>query len=82
VSAEALMQGPAFVSHINSDVHIQSWYDKMAAALSYSSDEISWYTAEQLAQIFGDMVQDAHAMEWRGIELFWGRKPGGSGARA
>jgi SAM-dependent methyltransferase len=82
VSAEALMQGPAFVSHINSDVHIQSWYDKMAAALPYSSDEISWYTAEQLAQIFGDMVQDARAMEWRGIELFWGRKPGGAGARA
>lgn len=75
VSAEALMQGPTFFSHIDSDVHIQQWYDKMAAALPFPSSQISYYTAEDLKTIFTGMVERPQAMEWRGIELFWGRKP-------
>jgi hypothetical protein len=75
VSAEALMVGPQFLDHINADVHIQEWYDKMASVVPVSAGAISFYTADDLLHAFTELVEGAGALEWRGIELFWGRKP-------
>ncbi len=80
VSAEALMVGPNFLAHINSDVHIQQWYDKMGSVVPVRSEAISFYTAEDLRRSFADRVEGAQAMDWRGIELFWGRKPDAAAA--
>ena len=73
VSAEAMLNGPEFHQRIKADVHLQQWWEKMTWNMDPS--EIPMYTGEDLKRHFGDAIDDPHAMEWHGIEMFWGRKP-------
>ncbi len=74
VFAEAVLGGALFKQRINTDVHIRQWYDKMFPK-HLNFDEVSSYTGEDLLAMCGPMLDDPQAMEWHGIEMFWGRKP-------
>jgi hypothetical protein len=70
VFAESTLGGPTFHSRVNADVHLRQWFEKLLGGL-----EIPFYSAEDLREAFGDKMTDVQTMEWRGIEMFWGRKP-------
>jgi hypothetical protein len=75
VSAEMCLEGDRFESRVNADVHIRQWYDKMFPT---GRKHISNYSGEELVEMIGPSLAEAHCMDWRGIELFWGRKAAAS----
>jgi SAM-dependent methyltransferase len=73
VFAEAVWGGAHFRERTTADVHILEWVTK---ALWYAdSENISQYTGEELKELMGEMFDNPQCLEWRGIEMFWGRKP-------
>lgn len=76
VLAEAVLGGPNFISRVNGDVHLRQWIDKLYEQVRMS--DIPYYSGEQIMDAFDGKVVDARIMEWRGIEMFWGRKPSAS----
>jgi SAM-dependent methyltransferase len=76
VSAEALIPGAGGVTAaVDADIHVQAWYDKLVAPMRVALSELAAYPADEIKEAFGDRVEGARAMEWRGIHVFWGRKP-------
>jgi hypothetical protein len=57
---------------IHGDVHITQWFNKMFPS---GRESISNYSGEDIKAAFGDQLDGPQAMEWHGIEMFWGRKP-------
>jgi hypothetical protein len=72
VFAEMVLDGVRFRERINADVHIKQWFDKL---LPPRSEPISNYTGEAIMAAFGAALEGPQCMEWRGVEMFWGRKP-------
>lgn len=73
VLAEAVLVGDNFLSRVNSDVHLRQWYDKLYEQLDPAN--IPYWSPEEVKAAFGDRVEHPQLLEWRGIEMFWGRKP-------
>lgn len=73
VLAEAVLSGPTFLSRVNTDVHFRQWFDKLYEQVR--PEDIPYYTGEQIRDAFGDRVVDPQLFEWKGIEMFWARKP-------
>ncbi len=74
VFAEAVLGGPSFMARINADVHIRQWYEKLFdRRMDYS--EVSQYSGDDLMRLCGGLLASPRALEWHGIEMFWGRKP-------
>jgi len=71
--AEAVMAGETYFHRVNSDVHIRSWYDKLFEQLDQA--DIPYWSGTEVKAAFGDRVEDPQLMDWRGIEMFWARKP-------
>ena len=74
VFAEAVYGGPTFLERINADVHIRQWFNK-ALETQFPVDRVSTYSGAELKEMLGGQVESPQCMEWRGIEMFWGRKP-------
>ena len=75
VMAEATLGGERFRQRIEADVHMRQWFAKLfPPQMGY--EDASQYSNEELMELCGSFVEGAQAMEWHGIEMFWGRKPG------
>jgi hypothetical protein len=74
VSAELCLEGERFEARVNADMHIRQWYDKMFPG---GRKHISNYSGEELLTLIGPAVEEPKCMDWRGVELFLGRKPEG-----
>ena len=72
VLAESVLAGSYFMARVNSDVHFRQWFDKMFGAIG--PENVPYYSGEQVREAFGDLVSSPQLLEWRGIEMFWGRK--------
>lgn len=72
VLAESVLKGPTFDARINSDVHLRQWYDKLFQHVGV--ENIPYWSGEEIRDAFGDTVDSPQLLEWRGIEMFWGRK--------
>jgi SAM-dependent methyltransferase len=70
VLAEAVLVGANLRSRLNADVHLDQWYDKLIG-----SREIPYTSPEELLEAFHGKLESPRAMDWHGIEMFWGRKP-------
>lgn len=73
VLAEAVMAGESFYAHVNSDVHLRQWFDKLFEQLDTAA--IPYWSGAEVKAAFGDRVESPQVLDWRGIEMFWGRKP-------
>ncbi|QAY59556.1 methyltransferase domain-containing protein [Microbacterium protaetiae] len=71
--AEAVLSGPSFFARVDSDVHFRQWFDKLYEQVQPT--DIPYYSPAQIRAAFGDRVESPQSMEWKGIEMFWGRKP-------
>lgn len=76
VMAEIVLGSPEQLSKINSDLHIRQLFDKVLSRRGFGLDELSYYSPKDLARAFEGLVIDPGEFEWRGLEVFWGRKPG------
>jgi SAM-dependent methyltransferase len=67
--------GPNMVNAASLDIHIQSWIDKIFARMGWQVADFPYYSPETVLRAFAGKVESAETFSWRGIELFWGRKP-------
>ena len=72
VLAESVLKGPSFTARINADVHLRQWFDKMFEHIRV--EDIPYWSGEEIRDACGDKVASPQLLEWRGIEMFWGRK--------
>lgn len=73
VLAEAILSGPTFFSRVDADVHLRQWVDKLYEQVRLS--DIPYWSPAQILDAFTGKVDDPQLFEWKGIEMFWGRKP-------
>jgi SAM-dependent methyltransferase len=75
VMAEIVLGSPEQVWKIQSDLHIQHLFDKLFARRGFDFADLSYYSPAHLEQAFAGLLNETGHFEWRGLEVFWGRKP-------
>jgi len=75
VMAEIVLGSPEQVWKIASDLHIQHLFDKIFSRRGVAFSDLPYYGPQALRQAFDGLVTDPGQFEWRGLEVFWGRKP-------
>lgn len=64
--------GPNFAMRANADLHLQQWHDKLNLP-----EGIPYYSGPDLMELFAaEALEDPQTIEWKGVEVLWGRKPG------
>lgn len=67
--------GPRFNLRVEADSHVEFLMTKIFERMGWHYREFPYHGLEELTEAFGGMVVDPGTFEWKGIELFWGRKP-------
>lgn len=75
VMAEIVLGSPEQVWKINSDLHLQHLIDKIFSRRGLGFADLAYYSREDLRKAFDGLVTEPGDFEWRGLEMFWGRKP-------
>jgi SAM-dependent methyltransferase len=70
-----IMLGPNILTAASADVHIEAWVDKIFSRMGWAIEKIPYYSLEQLHDAFAGVVENEHSCYWKGIEIFWGKKP-------
>ena len=60
---------------IGRDMHIEYIFDKLLSRVGRKLEEFPYYSPQDLAAAFKGLVIDPDHFVWKGIEIFWGRKP-------
>jgi hypothetical protein len=60
---------------IGLDMHIEYVFDKLLSRVGWRLDEFPYYSPEDLKRAFAGLVENTGNFVWKGIEVFWGRKP-------
>ncbi|MGA7034007.1 MAG: methyltransferase domain-containing protein, partial [Pseudolabrys sp.] len=60
---------------IGLDMHIEYIFDKLLSRVGRKLEEFPYYSPQDLAAAFKGLVIDPDHFVWKGIEIFWGRKP-------
>jgi len=74
VMAEIYMVTKELPWKIKADLHIQHLIDKIFAGMNRTLEGRPYYSREDLMAAFEGMLADMDHFEWRGLEVFWGRK--------
>lgn len=75
VMAEITLGGPEQAFKVSQDLHIEHVIHKVMAHICGNIEEFPYYSPAELHQAFEGLLVDQGDMEWRGLEVFWGRKP-------
>ena len=60
---------------IGLDMHIEYVFDKLLSRVAWRLEEFPYCSPQDLASAFKGLVIDPDYFVWKGIEIFWGRKP-------
>ncbi len=60
---------------IELDMHIEYVFDKLLSRVGWKLEEFPYYSPKDLEAAFCGLVNETGAFVWKGIEIFWGRKP-------
>jgi SAM-dependent methyltransferase len=66
--------GPNLRNAMKLDIHLEYYIEKLTRGAGMSGMELAYYSPEELRSAFDGLLADATNFEWRGAELFWGRK--------
>lgn len=75
VMAEIHLGAPQQDWKIRQDLHMEHLIDKIMSRICGSILEFPYYSMQDLHRAFDGLLEDADDFEWRGLEVFWGRKP-------
>jgi SAM-dependent methyltransferase len=75
VMAEIFMVNKELPWKIKADLHLQHLIDKIFSGLDRTLEGRPYYSREELTTAFDGLMDDMDHFEWRGLEVFWGRKP-------
>jgi len=75
VMAEIILGGPEQVYKIKQDLHLDHLITKICSRIASKFEDFPYYSMQELHQAFEGMLDEADDFEWRGLEVFWGRKP-------
>ena len=75
VMAEIVLGSPEQMWKIASDLHIQHLFDKIFSRRGIAFSDLPYYSPQALRRAFDGLVAEPGQFEWRGLEVFWGRKP-------
>jgi len=67
--------GPEFDHKMHSDLHIETILEKIVYGYGTNISTIPYWGQDELAAAFDGLVDEPEIFSWKGIELFWGRKP-------
>ena len=73
--AEAYIFGGPFWSRLDTDLHLKYWVDKLTHFFPFDIRKTPYYSPQHLHEAFKGLLDEPENIEWKGIELFWGRKP-------
>ena len=73
--AEVFIFGGPFWARLETDLHLQYWVDKLTHFFPFDIRKTPYYSAEELHDALDGLLEQPEHLEWKGIELFWGRKP-------
>lgn len=77
VMAQIGIGAPEQVFKVRQDLFLDHVMSKILSSLSMSFADLPYHGPEDLRRAFGDRLEDQKEFEWRGLEVFWGRKPSG-----
>jgi SAM-dependent methyltransferase len=66
---------PRMLMLANMDLHLQYWLEKIFSRVGWNATDFPYYSAGDLHRAFDGLAADCAHFEWKGVELFWGRKP-------
>lgn len=67
--------GPPFLMKAGQDIHLEYLITKLFKRIGWHPEDFPYYSPAQLTEAFSGLVQDPETFTWKGIEMFWGRKP-------
>jgi hypothetical protein len=72
---EANIFGAPFWSRMEADLHLVYWVDKLTYFFPFDPRLTPYYSPAELHAAFQGVLEQPENIEWKGLELFWGRKP-------
>jgi SAM-dependent methyltransferase len=75
VMAEIILGGPEQVYKIKQDLHLDHLITKICSRIATKFEDFPYYSPQQLKAAFDGLIEEIDDFEWRGLEVFWGRKP-------
>jgi hypothetical protein len=67
--------GQAMRTAMSMDLHVEYFIEKLCRGAGLSGMDLAYYSPAELRSAFSGLVADPSTFEWRGAELFWGKKP-------
>lgn len=76
VLAEIFIFGDPFWARMEADLHLTYWVHKMTQYFPpFDPRQTPYYSPQGLHAAFAGLLEQPENIEWKGLELFWGRKP-------
>jgi SAM-dependent methyltransferase len=75
VMAEIVLGSPDQAKKVQQDLHIEHVIHKIMARICGNIEEFPYYSPQELHDAFEGVLVEQGDFEWRGLEVFWGRKP-------
>lgn len=69
--------GPRFMLRAEADLHLSYLVRKLFDRMGWALSDFPYHGLEELQAAFAGTVEEIGTFEWRGAEVFWGRKPAG-----
>lgn len=67
--------GPRFLLRAEADVHLSYLVRKLFERIGWDARDFPYHGLDELTSAFTGTLVETGTFEWRGIEVFWGRKP-------
>ncbi len=67
--------GPRFALRAEADLHLSYLVRKLFDRMGWALQDFPYHGLEDLERAFAGTLVQIGTLEWRGLEVFWGRKP-------